>query len=381
MSKKKENKKKEVKPLELDFPTGVVEDTRPKEQKAKDFKSEELFAAPPALTYPDWDSWQKDPENKKLLSTIPVQNQDGSYSCLAQAGALALAINNWLEEKRYERMSARSIYPYRRNNPGRGMWVDDLGNIATQRGVLFEDIVASDSMDEGKMNDITDFLPSYEKIGKIYRAKSYIWLPVNNIDETANILAQGKPVVICVRFGNNEWAKEVPTIESEETLYGHGIVALPKAFVKIKNKKAVLIQDSWGVETGMDGRRLLTEDWFSKGRVQAAIYFEDLQNLAIQNEELAKPVYEFKRDLTMGMRGYDVAMLQRCLGYLKDNDGYMFPLSVEPTGYYGGITRAAVKRFQKENELIQTGNVDSQTRKALNDFFKEIKPPAERKAA
>jgi len=88
------------------------------------------------------------------------------------------------------------------------------------------------------------------------------------------------------------------------------------------------------------------EDWFIKHRVVCGIFFENLNNLEVFNSDLAKPKYNFTNDLHYGMRNSEVAMLQRCLGYEKDADGYMFPLYQSPTGSFYGLTLKAVKRFQ-----------------------------------
>lgn len=53
----------------------------------------------------------------------------------------------------------------------------------------------------------------------------------------------------------------------------------------------------------------------------------------------------FTRDLTIGSSGYDVFVLQRILA----RKGF---LSVEPTGYFGFLTAAAVARFQSEHMRI-----------------------------
>jgi len=358
-------------PAEAGFPSGLLEDNRPAEQKAKDFLARELYGAKvPVLTFPDYQDWQNNEANKKMLKTFAIQNQDGSYSCVAQSGALALAINNYIEEGHYERMSPRSIYPRRRNKPGKGMWIDDLGNICTTQGVIFEGVLPSEGLGEDAMNDLSDFLPSYESIAKIYRPKHYVWLGLT-IDEVAGILAQGKPVVLALQFDNGEWAKEVPTLANKNSTaqYGHAITALPRAFFMYNGQRAIMIQDSWGVDSGMNGRRILTQDWFRQGRVKSAIWFEDLQNLAVLNDVQGKPSFKFDRNLTAGMRGNDVAMLQRCLGYLKDEQGFLFALNVPPTGYYGGITRAGVKRFQAMYGLPITGNVDNPTMETLNKLF------------
>lgn len=68
--------------------------------------------------------------------------------------------------------------------------------------------------------------------------------------------------------------------------------------------------------------------------------------------------------LKKGMEGDEVEVLQRnlkCLGYFN----------AEPTGYFGEITEEAVKRFQKEHDLLRDGIVGKQTvsllYKLLND--------------
>jgi peptidoglycan hydrolase-like protein with peptidoglycan-binding domain len=369
------NKMADNQPAEMDFPTGVLEDTRPAEEKAKDFMGVELFGAVTPPLYLPWENWKVSPENVKMLATFPIQNQDGSYSCLSQSGVLALAINNFIEEKQYKRMSPRSIYPRRRNAPSTGMWADDLGNLCINNGVIFESVLPSDGQNEGMMNDLSDFIPSFAAVAKIYRAKNYVWLTPTKIDEVANVLSQGKPVVLTLQFDSGEWAKEVPTLlnQNSNALNGHAITALPGAFFTYTSgagvKKAVLIQDSWGISSGMNGRRILTEDWFTQGRVKAAMYFVDLQNLTTINPTQTKPNYHFAFNLSLGAQGNDVAMLQRCLGYINDDNGYLFPLDTPPTGFYGGITRAAVKRFQAFYVLPVTGNVDDQTREKLNEIF------------
>jgi len=360
--------KPENSPLEREFRTGFLDDIRDKKEKAKDFSSRELFGAPPALKWPDWDTWRTDKDNREVLETVSVQDQGHSSSCMAQALSVCLAINNWREEGKYRRMSPRSVYPYRRNKPDEGMFADDVGNIATERGIVFESLLPSDGMNEEQMNSLSDQLPSFREIGKIYKAGLYIWVPPD-IDSLATILSQRRPALITVRFGSGEWAKTTPVVLDVPTPYGHGIAALPNAFFLYNKKKSVLIQDSWGIKTGIDGRRIVSEDWFKKGRVKSALWFEDLQNLTLQNRVLDKPRYKFTRNLPLGATGSDVAMLQRCLGYLKDANGYLFPLTQSPTGYYGGITRDAVKRFQALHGIVTTGEVYQITRAELNTIF------------
>jgi len=219
-----------------------------------------------------------------------------------------------------------------------------------------------------QMSDLTSLPKSFFQIAEIYREKTYFWVQHNNIDVIGNIIQLGHPIILGVSFGSGEWSKEVPNIKQINIPYRHGITILPRATFTYKGQKAVLIQDSWGISSGIKGRRIVTEDWFNT-RTFASIYFENLSNLEIYNKTLEKPHYIFYTDLEMGQHNDEVAMLQKCLGYVTDNDGYIFPLSQSPTGYYGGITRRAVKRYQKLNNIIQTGTVGPLTRAALNKEF------------
>ena len=58
-------------------------------------------------------------------------------------------------------------------------------------------------------------------------------------------------------------------------------------------------------------------------------------------------------NLKLGSKGDQVKLLQK-------------KLNVEQTGYFGNLTRKAVVQFQKDNNILATGNVFSLTREALN---------------
>ena len=174
-----------------------------------------------------------------------------------------------------------------------------------------------------------------------------------------------------IKFGDNDkWNSFVPIVSNNILKWGHAICALPWAFFIYQGKKAILIQDSHGTNVGWQGRKILTEDWF-KERIFQAIYFEDLNNLAVFNNIIKRPKYTFKREMKVGMQGKDIAMLQVCLATLQDVDGYLFPLweGKEPTGFFGGITRNAIQRYQELRGLEITGLVNQETLKALNKDF------------
>lgn len=341
------------------FKSGILEDNRTFAEKEKDYQTEELFGDIP-LDWVDYEIWKT-----KNNPQYEIQNQDGSSSCVANSGALISAINNLKEENKYLRMSARWIYSQRSNKPSEGMIFDNLGQILTKSGTIPEKLMSSEGLSEQIMNDNSDKVLSFDTIANIYKAKNYFYLNTN-INSIAQILSKDKPVVIGVAFGDGEWNKELPIMSNNVFNYRHAIVALPNAYFTYQGKKAILIQDSWGVNTGLNGKRIITEDWFS--RIFTAMWFEDISNLAL-NTQIEKPKYKFSQFINVGNRGVEVAMLQKCLGYLKDNEGYLFPLNQSPTGNYFGITKKAVERYQKMKLLTITGSVNNETLIELNKDF------------
>jgi hypothetical protein len=354
------------------FPTGLLPDPRPPEEKEKDYLTSEILTAQP-LTWLDFEQWKNQPEIQKMLNEIPVYDQNGAGQCVAMSIALIATINNWKEEGKSIKFSARGIYARRQNKPNPGMWFQNAAELFRTYGVVFESVLPSEKLTEDKASDLSDYLPSFDLVGKIYAPKNYFW--VNSFDEVVQVISRGIPVQIGVRFTGGEWDFVVPQIRIQATSlfdlkYGHSISVMPNSYFTYQGKRAVLIQDSWG-QRGWNGRRILTEDWFKFPRFVGGIWYEDMNNLSVFNQNLPKPKYKFTRQLAVGMRGEDVAMLQVCLATLQDSQGYLFPLwqGQEPTGYYGGLTRAAVKRFQAMYGIEQTGNVGPQTLQKLNEVF------------
>ncbi len=340
--------------------TGALDDPRPYEEKVKDYQAEEVAAFAPI-------AWREKPQSE--WRKFPIFDQDGSSSCVAQAIAKSLGINNFLEENEFTLFSARDIYARRKNKPSGGMWGQDACDIARNFGSTLNALMNGQQLGEPEMNRDDDRKPSYEIIGKVYRAKNWFLLPFD-IEKIASIIAEGKSVTLFFRWDYNEWDQEAPIILPNSSKSSHHAVT-GVDYTLYQGKKAIVIDDSWGKNRGINGQRVITEEWFNPahGRITWASYFDDLSNLAILNAQIEKPKYQFTRVMTVGSRGLDVSQLQRCLGYLKDAEGYLFPLSQEPTGYYGGITRNTVARYQAMKGLSQKGSVDQATLAVLNQDF------------
>ena len=73
------------------------------------------------------------------------------------------------------------------------------------------------------------------------------------------------------------------------------------------------------------------------------------------------PAGAFLRDLGYGMRHPDVRRLQ-----LRLRREHVYPRSAPVTGYFGPITRDAVRRYQRTHDIVSTGFVGPITRARLN---------------
>jgi hypothetical protein len=281
---------------------------------------------------------------------------------VGQAVAKVLGIENFIEEGKFVHYSARDIYTRRANAPGEGMWFQNAMDIGHNSGAAFEQLMPSQGLGEGPMNDSSDRTPLVELSAKIGRGGNYINLPINIDAIASKIETEGKAVVLGVRFGPNEWDRAVPQILGTDTRYGHGIAATNATLYQ--GKKALITEDSWGTNSGNGGRRIVTQDWFNSGRISFAGYFTYLKNDGMP--ETNKPHYQFRNNLSYGMRkNPEVVKLQECLSYLK-----YFPSSVDFTGNFLGITLKAVKDFQKAYGITPvSGLVGPVTRAKLNELF------------
>lgn len=101
---------------------------------------------------------------------------------------------------------------------------------------------------------------------------------------------------------------------------------------------------------------------------------ELLQSLMKQVEALQKQLAALKGDISdeirdglkEGMTNDDIRKIQELLA--TDPDIYPKGLA---SGYYGPLTKDAVKKFQKRHGLEETGIIDNETKKLMQEYFKE----------
>lgn len=327
-------------PIEI-FQSGANLDTRSEEEKKKDFKFEETVATANIVT------WMEKPQNE--WRHFPISSQNGSGSCVAQTMAKILGINYWLKNNTFIQFSATHIYQRRNNKPASGMNGVDAFEIA-RKGVTLEELVPSQEMTDETMDNT--FIPQYKQdVGSIFKVPNYIQPPIKDIDTIASIIqTTGKGVMVWFYWQTDEWGN-IPTINNPNLNLSlanrHSVTAVD--FTLYRNKKALIIDDSWGLGYALNGQRVITEDFFKERNWFAAypmnFVFDELIN---------KPKHTFNSVLIFGQTNDDIRILQDILKYFG-----FFPSNISSTGVFLQITANALYKWQVENQVDTVDNLNA----------------------
>jgi len=343
------------------FKSGALIDDRPVIEKQKDFKFEEIVTTPEPVNWIEKDEWRK----------FPIFNQDGAGCCVAASLAKILGIMHQVNEGEWINFSAGYIYQQRKNKPLPGMYAIDAWEIVRNNGCLLEDFFPWQKKDDEDLDNYK--VKSYEKeIASVFKIRNYIALPIKDIDTIASVIQKTKKgVMVWFYFTVDEWNRKEPVVKYPTLKISsadkHSVTAVD--WTLENGVKKLIIDDSWGIKTGINGQRKITEDFFRARNFYAAYPI----NFKFEEEQTEKPWCKFEKDLIYGMlRSPDVKNLQDCLKYLG-----LFPVNIESTGNYLEITRRAVYNFQKkyqvapieEIEYLQGKVVGPKTRKKLNEIF------------
>lgn len=303
---------------------GVLEDPRSPEEKAKDFKHDELAGA--ILL-----NWVEKPKDQWKKYT--KRDQSSSSSCVAQSTAKAMEISDTKEIV----YSAHPIYRRRVNFPEGGMYLPNAGQIAKGFGTTTEALDPSQKLGETNMNrDITVETPN----------KVFAYVPninVKNIDNVAEAIENFGHCILIFHSDRDEYLKEIPVYDPNGVIdIGHAICGVD--YFLYNGKKVVLIEDSAGLSSTIDksGRRLITEDFLAK-RFDSGMYL--IVDAPAYDDK--KPKHTFNKPLKYGMRkDADVVALQEILKY----EGIM-PTTIPSSGNYLDLTATAVLKWQRAHAV------------------------------
>lgn len=301
-------------PNGLNLP-GLTPDIRSAIDISKDYIHAEV--APQAVVL----NWNRDISGAPVYS---VRNQDGSSSCVAQAGAKALETMTGVVQ------SAHPPYRRRADFPSLGMYLQNYGDLLRHLGTTTEVLDPSQNMSEAQMNaDIMVETPLTETM--------YITADFTDMDVLATAIETQKHCILTIRSSYEEWDVDKPIVLSNVPTFGHAICAT-YYFTDELGQKCVLIDESWGLRHIT--KRVLTES-FIKARATGAMYF--LPNPPIPTP--VKPHFVFSSTLSFGQSNLSIKNLQDALKYF----GY-FP-NITSTGYFGSITAASLLKWQIANNV------------------------------
>lgn len=233
--------------IEEHYPDAVVLDPRPPEEKAKDH----LHVAG-AISL----NWQELDISSLNFPSQRIQN--GSYSCVFQAGATAL------EALTGEVISA-SEYFWRKNYPEQGSWLQDMADIFKNRLVVTEATSPSQNQSEPQMNQI-------KALATFLGISGYKQPNATNIDEIAEAIEAYKQCVMTFESNSGEWdmPNTTPVYLGTPIAFGHAICGL--FYGLINGTKVIVCRDSAGIWSSPKGLRIITESFLLK-RATGAIYF------------------------------------------------------------------------------------------------------------
>lgn len=326
--------------------TGALIDTRPIEKRIKDYSFDEIVALSNPVI------WQTKSESD--WRTFPIFNQFNTDQCVAFSIAKQMGIQAFINEGEYIDFSKSHLYERRINKPAGGMGSDDAYNLIRKEGITLEKLYPTKTKNNN--NTALSIKKSGQLVGEVFKIDSYMSMPLNIDTIASTIQTTGKGIMTWFWGDYKEWTREIPTIQNKEinlqnAEVRHAVTAVD--YFLHKGKKALLIEDSWGIDTGIKGRRIITEDFFNK----RTYYAGNIMNFKFENNELKdeKPIFNINKPLAFGMQDEQVVSLQNMLKH----EG-LFPINTQSTGYYGSITAKKVMEWQLKH------NVD--TEKTIKDL-------------
>lgn len=257
------------------------------------------------------------------------------HNCGGQAMSYYGEVLNKVFDSVAEERSAKFIYS-QCYYPTGGAIIDDLCKVAKDKG--WGEEVLTPSNDKGVVTE--EFMRRKEDITEDAfkkalndRALAYTWVSNSQIDTIAQAAQLNHGAIVGITGSNNgTWLSKFPSPDNKRDVWNHWLFV--RGAKKIDGVKYIIVQNSWGDACGENGTQYLSEEFFTTGKCFACVTLV-----------YAKPVvptnHVFNFDMYYKTSGNEVKMLQDKLKLL----GFMSK-TVPSSGYYGDITKQAIKDFQ-----------------------------------
>ena len=295
----------------------------------RDFRYERIAGAGEPV------DWKKGYDIEKELDfTLPLKNQNGSFSCVGQAWAYYIAILNLVETGIYGEASAKAIYSQISLGYAKGAYIRDGANLSVDWGSLYEYLV--ESYEDGKPpkeNFIIDKswkTPELDKVAKILQAKAYMTFQAsNNMDLFAQAIRDNHGVVGGVDGQNNgSWNTNEP-VPPNKTEWGHALY-FGKFGIDEKGKY-IATPNSWGTRAKdnlhPDGWQKLREDYFNSSHMFNPWTLVDKKNII--NEKIMSNAKLIKDKNSNAVGFWLPAVSEDGLRSMALNYAYELPLTSE----------------------------------------------------
>lgn len=287
------------------------------------------------------------PKSRLEWRTFFRQWQDGCSGCVAFTKAKIASILYFLKTGRKVKFTPGFDYTQRANRPGEGMYFSDIVKLAS-KGCLLYDLMPCEGFSEGQMNSLV--VEQYHRDAADAFMFPDTWVTIDPKDFNAiasTIEKTGKGIMLWFTFGPGEFfSTQKPKYLNSDNPWAHSVTAVD-AFT-FEGKKYILIEDS--AENNENLYQKLIDEEFLLKKCYLAAYPINFK-FAIGTD--GKPSYDGS-----------IISLQKCLRY----EG-KFPENVAYVESNGPITQQAVKKFQAENSLEQTGFVGPKTKALLQEKY------------
>lgn len=324
------------------------------------------------------------------ISTLAVNNQGLIGSCVGQALQKKKQVAELIETKKIIDLSPRFIYALSKTMDGysgEGTYPRAALQVLQKYGCSIERVLPNDTtLTHEQYINASNLTEADYKEALKYAIKNFAY-----VQPTENELKQGimnGGVVITMKLDHSWWTKkdgtfsfdkaEILPLRPPTNEHSYHLVFMYKWDKDRSGKTRFWIRNSWGKEWAEDGNGYFIFDDYKDSLVEAWT-FVDLPNEWQEEVKKLPPEDDFRhffpRQLFYRQKNKEVEYLQIALKI----DG-TFPKNQITTGYYGDITKKAVKDFQikykvaplTELDAVDGKIVGNKTLKKLNELFNKF---------
>ena len=245
--------------MNKEFLSGVINDPRPQIEKDKDYKH--VSSGVPLV-------WKELDLTKIKLTSQRFQN--GSYSCVFQSAASAL-------EALTGKIISATPYFWRKNYPGQGSFLQDVGDIFYNRFTTTETLSPSQNQSEAQMNQL-------KQLTTILGISGYKQPAIKNINQIAEAVEAYKQCIVTYESNGLEYnVSETPRYIGNVVTFGHAIVC--EAYGLINGVKTLVCRDS----ARASGITYITED-FHNHRNTGCLYFLGAKDVSVPQDNVSQRI-------------------------------------------------------------------------------------------